>query len=373
MSLIGWPLVCLLIAAAVAVLVATVWGWGRLGGRGLRFVIGRLALFGLCQLLVLASVLALINRQFAFYATWSELTGIGRGGDGPGVIQNRGPAGALTGAKVIKLKPEFSVGGDPAKDGSVESVDIQGARSGLRGRGYVYLPPQYFQPGAEQKRFPVVLALSGYPGAVRNLVTQLKVPQTASKEIKAGQIQPTIYVLMRPALAGGRDTECMDVPGGPQAATFFAQDLPEAISSQYRTSPSRTGWGVFGLSTGGYCSLKLAMRHSSVFAAAASISGYYGAIKDVTTGELYGGSQAVRDENDLFWRLRNLPPPPVAVLVTTSKVGEQNRAGTERFLSLVKPPMQASSITLDTGGHNFGTWNQVLPPVMRWMSQRLTP
>jgi len=371
-SLIGWPLICLLVAAALVVLVGTVWAWPKLAGRGLGIVVARVGLLGLCQLLVLLTTLSLVNKQFAFYATWGELTGIGGGGAPGPVIQNKGNGGALAGAKLIKLKPEFNLGGNPEQDGEVDTVNIRGARSGLHAHGYVYLPPEYFQPGGQNKRFPVALVMSGYPGAVRNLISQVKVPQTARTEIQAGRVKPTIYVMMRPALAEGRDTECMDIPGGPQVATFFSQDLPEAVATQYRTATARTGWGTLGLSTGGYCSLKLAMRYSNVFSAAASMSGYYGAIKDVTTGDLYGGSEAVRNENDLFWRLKNLPPPPVSVLVTTSKVGEQNKVGTDRFLAAVKPPMQAASITLDSGGHNFGTWNKVLPPILRWMSQRLT-
>ncbi|MDL4772829.1 MULTISPECIES: alpha/beta hydrolase [Thermomonosporaceae] len=372
MSLTGRPLLCLLIVVVIALVTATVWGWRRLAGSGAGFIAGRLGLIAVCQVLITLSVLVVINRNFGFYESWGELAGAGGAGDGGRLTQRQGQGGVGVNAKLIKRKPEMSIGGVPQKDGRLDTVDIRGARSGLHARAYVYLPPQYFQPGGEKRRFPVAVALSGYPGALRNLVTQVKVPQTARDEIRAGRVQPTVYVLLRPSMVPGRDTECMDVPGGPQTSTFFTQDLPEAVRANYRVPDARKSWGVFGLSTGGYCSLKLAMRNSDVFSAAASLSGYYGAIKDVTTGDLYGGSQTVRNENDLFWRLGHMPPPPVSVLVTTSKVGEKNKEGTERFLSLVKPPMRASSITLDSGGHNFQTWNRVLPQVLRWMSRGLS-
>lgn len=376
MSLTGRPLLCLLIVAVLALVTGLTWGWRRLAGSGIGAVSARLGVLAVCQVLITLTVLVAINRDFGFYESWTELAragGAGGGGGGDGkLVQRQGQGGAAVASKLIKRKPEVSVGGSEQADGRLDTVDVRGVRSGLHARAYVYLPPQYFQPGADKRRFPVAIGLSGYPGALRNLVTQVKVPQTARDEIKAGRVQPTIYVLLRPSMIPGRDTECADVPGGAQTATFFTQDLPEAVRSAYRVPDARKSWGVFGLSTGGYCSLKLAMRHSDVFAAAASLSGYYGALKDITTGDLYGGSQTVRNENDLFWRLEHLPPPPVSVLVTTSRVGEKNKEGTERFLSLVKPPMRASSLMLDEGGHNFQTWNRVLPQVLRWMSRGLT-
>ena len=47
-------------------------------------------------------------------------------------------------------------------------------------------------------------------------------------------MQPMILVMMRPTVAPPRDTECVDVPGGPQTETFFAKDLPDAVSAHYR-------------------------------------------------------------------------------------------------------------------------------------------
>ncbi|TDD64158.1 esterase [Actinomadura darangshiensis] len=371
MSLTGWPLTCLLIVAVVAVLAATVWGWGRLAGPGVRRIAARAGALVVCQALVTLTVLAVVNRHFGFYGSWGEVVGAAGVGSGH-LVQKQERGGGRVTADLIRRKPEVSIGGTPKRDGRLDTVDIRGIRSGLHARAYVYLPPQYFQAGANQRRFPVSVVFSGYPGAQRNLITQIKVPQTARDEARAGRIQPMVYVMLRPSMVKGRDTECLDIPGGPQTATFFSQDMPEAVRSAYRVSDARKGWGAFGLSTGGYCSLKLAMRHSNVFSKAASLSGYYGAIKDITTGDLYGGSQAVRNENDLFWRLRHRPQPPISVLVTTSKVGEKNKDETQRFLSLVKPPMRASSLVLDSGGHNFQTWKRVLPQVLRWMSQGLT-
>ena len=82
-----------------------------------------------------------------------------------------------------------------------------------------------------------------------------------------------VLVMMRPSVTFPRDTECTDVPAGPQALTFFAQDVPMAISKAYRVQPN--GWGTIGDSTGGYCSTKITMLYPAIFHAAVSLSGYY--------------------------------------------------------------------------------------------------
>lgn len=371
MTLTGWPFIGTLLALAALTTLGTVWQWERLARPGISAIATRLALLVTVQALVLSATLAWTNRYFAFYTSWGDLFGkdksLGR------VVQSKAAGANPDLAGLVEKKPEFSAGPDPKQDGKIESVDIKGARTGLETSGYVFLPPQYFQPGYESKRFPVVVNLTGYPGDAKALIQRLGVPRTALDEMKAGRVQPTIYVMMRPTVAPPRDTECTDVPGGPQAETFFAQDLPEVIKTHYRAAEGRSGWGFLGDSTGGYCALKIVMANSDRFAAAASMSGYYDSLQDVTTGDLYGGSKALKQQNDLFWRLQHLPAPPVSVLLTASKVGEKGYGSTERFLALAKPPMQTASVILDEGGHNFNTWRRVLTPSLQWLSQHLTP
>jgi enterochelin esterase-like enzyme len=370
-SITGWPFIGLLLFGAVALSFATVWQWKRLAAPGIRTVMARLALLATVQFLVLAATLAYTNRYFAFYTSWGDLFGTDRS-HGKVVESRVGNVDPDKYALTEKVSG-FSSGPTPSQDGKIESVDIKGARTGLEVPAYVFLPPQYFQPAYAAKKFPVVVNLTGYPGDAKALIQRLGVPRTALSEINAGKVQPTIYVMMRPTVDPPRDTECTDIPGGPQAATFFAQDLPEVIKAHYRASDNRSGWGFMGDSTGGYCSLKIVMTNSDRFAAAASMSGYYTALQDVTTQNLYGGSKALRNENDLLWRLQHLPLPPVAVMVTASKVGEKGYPSTEKFLQLAKAPMQVASDILPDGGHNFNTWRRVLIPCLEWLSQHLRP
>jgi enterochelin esterase-like enzyme len=369
MSLTGTPLIVLLSAVSLIALVAAVWAAPRASG-----LAARIGLLAGCQLCLLLALLTMGNAYFAFYGSWSDLFGVSAANENtgdPGVPSARGAVAHDQGGRFIEPARDSFIRQHqlPGRDGRLDAVTIHGERSGITGRAYVYLPPQYFRD--HRTRFPVDLALTGYPGNAENLITRLRLPQTAALEIEAGHIKPMIFVMMRPMVTPPRDTECTDVPAGPSAETFFTQDLPAAIKTAYRTVPGPGGWSALGDSTGGYCALKFAMRHSDRFGAAVSLSGYYNALKDFTTGDLYGGSRAYRNENDLAWRLRHLPAPPVDVLVTTSKVGEKDYKQTLQFVALVHAPMHVASITLPTGGHHFSVWNRELTPALRWLSARL--
>lgn len=88
-------------------------------------------------------------------------------------------------------------------------------------------------------------------------------------------MQPTVLVMMRPTVAPPRDTECVDIPNGPQTETFFTKDLRADIAGHYRIGREARSWGVIGDSTGGYCALKMAMRHPDAYSSAVALSGAY--------------------------------------------------------------------------------------------------
>ncbi|MCF2530413.1 alpha/beta hydrolase [Yinghuangia soli] len=367
MGLTSRTLLAVLGVLALASVVAVVWLWPRLGGRNWKAVLGRIGALLVVQALVLSLLALFGNRYYLFYTSWDDL--LGKTGK-PTLYTGQGGAGDPA-AKLVKLGDTEAVdvpnGGNPQAAGQIVAIDVTGRRSGLDTSGYVYLPPQYFQPDGQNRRFPVAVVVTGYPGDARNLITRMEIPKTAATEINAGRVQPTIYVMVRPSQTSGRDTECTDVPGGPQSGTFFSQDLPEAVRGAFRVAPGPAAWGMIGNSTGGYCAAKLAMLNSDRIGAGASLSGMYDAVQDGQTGDLYGGSKQFRNSQDLLWRLQNLPAPPVNLLLTTSK-DEENYASTQEFLKLAKAPLKADTLVLPTGGHNFKTWTALMPDVLRWMS-----
>ena len=386
MALLGWPLVILLAILAVALPVTTVLVWGRLPGpRGVRTAL-RLALVGASQVAAVVLVAALLNDYGYFYSSWSDLLGRGSttaqrttalpgramAAAGPGAATAGDPPAASTVASLPD--PGWSTKAQWATRGRVESVTISGVRSRLASHAFVYLPPEYFQAAYRHRAFPAAQVFTGFPGTDLNLLKGLDFPARQLAEVRAHRARPMVLVMMRPSVSYPRDTECTDVPAGPQALTFFAQDVPLAVATAFRVQ-SR-GWGAIGDSTGGYCAAKLAMLHSDTFAAAVTLSGYFHTLRDGTTGDLWDGSRVLSNLNNLEWRLRHLPPPPVSVLVTTAKdeAGSSGYADSRRFLTLAHTagaPLSVTALVLDHGGHNFSTWNAELPQAISWLSHHL--
>lgn len=372
MSLTGLPLQVLLVIVMVLAIGAAIRYAPRVAGRRTAHVLARLGIVLGCQLCVVLAALDLVNSSFDFYGSWGDLVGTGSSVSGltahPADGPSAEPAGPTAPVTADPTAPKYRLA---AGQGRIDSVLIHGVRTAINEPAYVYLPPQYLARAGQALRFPVTVAFTGYPGNAANLITHLQLPQEVAKEIAAGRMPPTIVVMLRPSVAPPRDTECTDIPHGPQAETFFAEDVPAALAAVYRISDKASGWSTMGDSTGGYCAVKLAMRHSDRYSAAVSLAGYYHALQDFTTGNLYGHSRPYREENDLLWRLQHRPPPPVSLLLTTSRVGEKDYRQTREFLALARPPTHVASITLPFGGHHFSTWQRELPSALRWLGAHL--
>jgi hypothetical protein len=376
-------------AAPAAVCVALlVWLWPRLAEPGLRQVLGRLAAIGVTQVTIVAAFACAVNSSYQFFGSWNELVGnVDTAPVGVTGVADANGDGTVYGISSVKGSLIQSAGneqlsrvsglptGPAAQNGRVESVRVIGRRTGVVDPAFVYLPPQYFQKAYYRQRFPVIVALSGYPGSIFNLAQYLRVSQTAGELQKSGRMQPTIMVMIRPTVAPPRDTECVDVPGGPQTETFLAKDLPQALKSVYRVGHDASAWGVMGYSSGGSCALQLTMRNPRVYTVAAALSPDYKVKDDPTTGNLFGsdpGRVSRVNGHDLMWRLKHLPAPQVSVLVANSKHGERGYAQTVAFVKAVKAPMRVVSILPDNGSHNFPTWVREMPAALKWMNQQLT-
>jgi Putative esterase len=336
------PFLILAIALAIALPVGLIWFWSRFAGPGIGWILARTGLFVLAQASVVFALLVAVNSYFVFYSSWSDLFGTIHDG-GVRIESNSKPQGAQQGYALART---VITGGSTKTeaDGRLESIDIQGLRSGLSERADVYLPPQYFQAAFAKRRFPVVLDLTASPAQAEQ-----SLPGLVRGEISAKRIQPTLFVMMRPATDDAPSADCNNVPGGKKAETFFAGDVPAALALTYRVPTGVHGWGLFGDATGGYCALKLAMMNSDRFGAAASMAAAF----QPAPGS-YGKVAKYADDQNLIWRLKNLPAPPVATLVPAG-------AGSTAFVKLVRSPMsveQASTTTqasyLEWLTHNLG-------------------
>ncbi|MFD4547395.1 alpha/beta hydrolase [Streptomyces sp. NPDC058466] len=374
MGLTSNKVLVLAVLFAVLLFVGTVWWWPRLARRNWRAVIGRVGLLLATQVAIFASIGFAANQAFGFYASWADLFGQE---SGQGVVVDHNGTGGTAGGplQVVDTQPvNVSGGSRPQIGGQIQKVSIVGRTTHIATPAYIYLPPEYFQPQYRTRTFPATTVLTGYPGTAEALIKGLHYPQTAHELAKTGKVQPMILVMMRPTVAPPRDTECVDIPGGPQTETFFAKDLTDAVAAHYRVGKKPGSWGIVGDSTGGYCALKLAIHHPEAYAAGAGLSPYYKAPIDPTTGDLFHGDKALQNSADLHWYVKNRPAPDTSLLVSSSKVGEANYKSTLDFIDLVRSKQltRISSIILDSGGHNFNTWRREIPATLQWMSGRLS-
>ena len=314
---------------------------------------------------------AAVNKYYDYYQTWGSMA----------ADMTQQGAGAASGVPDVKLAGHSRSGtldGSRAhlelaqQEGYLVRTTVTGQRSRITRVVYVYLPPQYFQPAYARARFPVVLAVTGYPGLAGGIIHRLALPAVAARLIADGRARPTVYVMLTVSPLFPADTECTDIPGGPQVASFLAQDVPRAVEQTFRVTATPAGWGVLGYSTGGYCAVKLAMMYPDRFSAAVSMAGYYQGVRGHPVPGLWGGSIGYWHENSPGWRLRHLPAPPVSVLVTSSRVGDESLPGTLAFLREIRPPMRGYSLIIPEGGHNFRTWSRELTPCLKWLSRRLS-
>ncbi|WP_441248878.1 alpha/beta hydrolase [Kitasatospora sp. McL0602] len=363
----------------VALVLGTLWVWPRLAVRSWPAMFARLATVLVTQLALVCTLALLANDYFAFYSTWGDLLGTDHGGPvtirsvatTPGAATPATPAPGVLPLPADGVRGPGAPGLPPAQVGALQHVRLPGAVSGLSSDGYVYLPPQYFQPAYQGRKFPAVVALTGFPGDARNLVTKLDYPGVELQLLRDGKTAPFVQILLRPSPSMPRDSECEDIPGGPQARTYFSTDVPRAVQASYRVLAGARNWGVIGDSTGGYCALKLALASPDAYSGAVSLAGYFKAAEDLTTGDLFGGSAQRRAEADLGWRLAHLPQPPVSLLLANSKQDGSSYAESQTFAAAAHAPLTVDQATVDTGGHNFTTWLRLLPSSLEWLSTHL--
>ncbi len=379
MNLTGGLFVALLALLTVGAFTGVILLWRRLSARNWQAVLGRVGVLGGAQLMVVVLAAALANDYFGFYGSWHDLFGLaGQQSLEQGRTHGRGEPG--TGGRPLLTVQSISglnlpSGTAPAAIGETQNVTIQGAVTGLSTQAIVYFPPQYFQQAYQNYRFPVAIVSTGYPGDAQALENRLKYPYRLLTGLNGHTDKPVVLVMTQPSptSVGGTDTECTNVPGGPQVNTFWAQDIPTALERTYpRLATDAQAWGLMGDSTGGDCALKVSMMNSDRFAVAVSLSGDYNAPEDITTGNLYQNQQ-FRDENNVMWRLRNLPKPPIAVLLASSLQGENDISEVQDFVRLTKgTPLHTSTLLRNEGGHNFSTWNAEIAPALEWLTNTLT-
>jgi pimeloyl-ACP methyl ester carboxylesterase len=341
------PVVCLLM-------------WNRLGHWWWLRLPTRLALIAAAQLAAVLTAGLILNDQYAFYLSWSELFG--------------GAATTPTLPAAAHLNPDQLRHAATAGHGTVIRWVIPGPHSGIPTQpALIYLPAAYGDPRQATQRFPVVELLAGFPGHPQTWTGPLRLQQILDTAIAAGTVQPLIAVVPSPNVVPGRDTECVNVAGGPRVDTYLTDDVHTAVLAGFRAAPQPQQWALMGYSAGGYCALNLALRHSNLYTAAASLSGYGRPMHNRATGDLFAGSSTLRDHNSPLWLVSHPPIPRLSLLVMTSRQDTLSYRDTVRMAVDARPPLTITTVVLPRGGHNATVWTSLEPTAFTWLSTHLTP
>jgi hypothetical protein len=306
------------------------------------------------QLLAVAAVAVWANNTFGFYDSWSDLMG-----------------GSQSSSQQAEANGSLPLAGG---QGSVVALTVNGKASRASGIVLVWLPPQYNQPAYKTTRFPVFVMLPGQPGTPEGVFSQFQFARQATKAIRSRAVKPFVAVFPPLMIAPPRDTECTDIPHGPQAETWLATDVRAAVLRHVRVTPEGRQWSAAGWSTGGFCATKLLLRHRSEFNAAAPMGGYFTAETDPSTGDLFNGSKTLRRENSPSWLIRQPGQPDANVLIVVSKNDRHSYDGgryadSKQMIADTRGYPNVATILLPSGGHNYTNYRQTLPGVFAWCAR----
>ncbi|HKS98683.1 MAG TPA: alpha/beta hydrolase-fold protein [Rugosimonospora sp.] len=333
------------IAACVVLAVVTAWAWNR-GRPVVTWPVRIVSLLG-CLLATTAVAGITVNMKLNIYTSWSSLLG--------------------SETKPVATAPNKVI--STGEGGSrVVAFTVVGRASGITVSAYAYLPPGYDAPAHQHTLYPVVEAVDGFPGSPHTWLVSLNAAGILDKEILSGRMAPTVVVFPYQYTNPAHDGECVNALGGQQWETFLTRDVRAATASEFRVRTDRAGWGIVGTSTGGFCAVNLALRNSAMYAATASLSGYFWALIDHTTGALYKNNAQLRMLNSPLWRITHLPIPDMPVYIAAAKDDKDALDNLNKFVAAAKPPLQVTTVLVPQGGHTGGVWVVLEPATFDWLS-----
>jgi enterochelin esterase-like enzyme len=323
---------------------------------------------------------AAVNKYYDYYQSWNAAITDVTSQDVPGA----GPAHASD-AAAAPIGHGFTrlLGNDidtklAAKDGYTLNLTVHGQASHLTRTVYVYLPPQYFQGPYRHYRFPAIELIHGHPGAPQDWISVLDITTTLAAMIEADQAQPAVLVMPDANGSRGISLQCLNVAGGPQDATFMAEDVQDYLSQVLRIWPPGRAWAIAGYSEGGFCAANLGLQYGSRFGLVGVLSGYFRPSDD-----RMGDPPRNVDPfgHDRQFRLANTPTTELLRLPAGAKIpkfwigsgtdpDDIKAAGVFKQLLQLRQPLVQLQV-VQGGGHSMFTWRVLIKPMLEWMTPQL--
>lgn len=355
--------------AAIGVLVMLVIGWPSTLPRPLTLTV-RTGQAIVMNLLVIACAGLMLNNQYLFYVSWSDLVG-------PNSTAAQTIArGSAKGGANVQLQQAVTVSSGvlpplPSPGQQEQRYTVTGAQSGVTGQVIVMLPQGYSQNPT--RPYPVLEMMSGYPGVPQSSLRAFDLTGQWQSLIAAHTMADPVIVIPQINTPDNIiDTECINDPTGhlPQTETWLASDIPNWVGQHFRVSAQRSSWATIGYSYGGWCASMLTMRHPQTFGGAVNIMGYF-APEFGDNFDPMTGNKALADQYNLGLLART-HPPAVSMMLMASKHDPVSYPYIVKFLPNVKSPTSVTSLILKSGGHNINIIPPRLPAIMKWLARSLS-
>jgi enterochelin esterase-like enzyme len=253
--------------------------------------------------------------------------------------------------------------------GPILMTRLKGAKSGVTGKVWVWLPPQYDDPRYARTGFPVVILHTGGTGAGYNYWSNPSVLPTQADAVRLaqeGKAHPFIMVMPVLQSSARQDTECSDIPGRAKIGTWQGEDVPAFIRANFRTLRSRDGWGTAGASSGAFCAVKLAVDHPDVFKAAVSWGGYFSPETNLRWS--VAGRRA--NSPDLILQ-RTRPDIRLLLLAPGARRFRKDVDDMNAFMRLIKPPTVATTYVQPNGGHYTKDLKSLVPRILEFLTANM--
>ncbi|HET7822437.1 MAG TPA: alpha/beta hydrolase-fold protein [Ornithinibacter sp.] len=365
MSLTGTGLLWALGILAVALFAAIVYGWPHRGPTTLRLA-GRAVPVLVLNGVVVLICLAVLNDQYLFYTSWSDLLGARQ----TQAVAHHGGTTAAAFAASAKGPGLAGLGGVrdyalPQPGQRLQHYTVVDPASGAALPVLVHLPAGYDPTGG--RTYPVIMGMHTWPGVAQSF-TRAPFLATIDALTATHRLAPSIVVI--PQINDPRtiDTECVNgPPGDPQADTWLAKVVPQWAVEHLRVQTQRTSWTTLGNSYGGWCAASVAMRHPDVFGGAVVFEGYFE--PDFLAGYDPLGPAQLKGY-DLV-HLAAHAPPPIAMWVFASRQDSLAYPTTARFLAAARSPLSVSATIVKVGGHRTSIYSPYVRPALQWLASTL--
>lgn len=342
-----------------------------------------LRIFAACLAFIPAMVfgIAVVNRYYDYYQTWSALFS-DLSGQVPSVP--RLSAAGLGDGTAASLRTELIKSSNSQLDaqfGLLFSTMIPGRESHISRQAYVYLPPQYFSKAYATYRFPAIELLHGAPGQPSAWIDVMNVVPTFLRLLKEHRARPAVLVM--PNTDGGLQyaLQCLNDPNGLQDMTYVGKDVQHWAATNLRVQQAGPAWGIAGYSEGGFCAANIALQYPARFGAAGVLSGYFAPIKsrvpvngmprNINVYRNYPHLEMVNSPDEYITRIpARVSIPHFFLAAGAADPGDVNAAQTFRQ-ELGLRDAGVPLVIIPGGGHQALVWRAALTPMLGWMAPRL--